>query len=625
MVAASASQALETSIGRCSSRRTKVIEQKQLDADATKEQTAKAVWEAAKAQVASAEAAIELAAAKIEEVKADIADTILKSPCGGRVEYRLVEPGEVIPAGGKVVTLLDITDVYMTFFLPTDQAGKVAIGADARIVLDALPGLPIPAKVSFVSPTAQFTPKEVETRTEREKLMFRVKVKVDPRTAETLRRACQDRPARKGLCADRGDGGMAGNAENTGAARVAAAVAGGLAMSLPRADAAPVSPVANLTGLSHHYGKTVALEAVDLAVPSGCMVGFFGPDGVGKSTLLAIIAGVRQIQKGTVNVLGGDMARVAHRRAVCPRIAYMPQGLGRNLYATLSVFENIDFFGRLFGQSRSERASRIAELLDSTGLAPFAGRPAGKLSGGMKQKLGLCCALIHDPDLLILDEPTTGVDPLSRRQFWQLIDRIRARRSGMSVLVSTAYMDEAERFDWLVGMDAGKLLAVGTADEIKAKAGTSSLEAAFIALLPEEKRRGHHAVTVPPRLARTGDGVAIEAQGLTKKFGDFTAVDHVSFRIERGEIFGFLGSNGCGKTTTMKMMTGLLPATEGKAWLFGHEVDAHDIETRKRVGFMSQAFSLYTELTVRQNLDLHAVQVTTSTPFTLILLIRLFP
>ena len=377
-------------------------------------------------------------------------------------------------------------------------------------------------------------------------------------------------------------------------------------MSLPQKTAAPVAPVANLAGLSHHYGKTVALEGVNLAVPSGCMVGFFGPDGVGKSTLLAVIAGVRKIQTGTVEVLGGKMARAAHRRAVCPRIAYMPQGLGRNLYATLSVYENVDFFGRLFGQSRAERASRIADLLDSTGLAPFADRPAGKLSGGMKQKLGLCCALIHDPDLLILDEPTTGVDPLSRRQFWQLIDRIRTRRSGMSVLVSTAYMDEAEGFDWLVGMDAGKLLAAGTADEIKAKTGTSSLEAAFIALLPEEKRRGHHTITVPPRKAWTGDGAAIEAQGLTKNFGDFTAVDRVSFRIDRGEIFGFLGSNGCGKTTTMKMMTGLLPATEGQVRLFGREVDAHDIETRKRVGFMSQAFSLYTELTVKQNLDLHA-------------------
>ena len=194
-------------------------------------------------------------------------------------------------------------------------------------------------------------------------------------------------------------------------------------MNLRRAAAGsgePVGPVANVVGLSHRYGETVALAGVDLVVPAGCMVGFFGPDGVGKSTLLAIISGVRKIQKGMVEVLGGDMKSAYHRRAVCPRTAYMPQGLGRNLYATLSVFENVDFFGRLYGQSRSDRASRIAELLDSTGLAPFIDRPAGKLSGGMRQKLGLCCALIHDPDLLVLDEPTTGVDPLSRRQFWQL-------------------------------------------------------------------------------------------------------------------------------------------------------------------------------------------------------------
>jgi len=183
------------------------------------------------------------------------------------------------------------------------------------------------------------------------------------------------------------------------------------------------------------------------------MVGLIGPDGVGKSSLLALISGVRKIQQGTVAVLGGDMRNSRDRNVVCPRIAYMPQGLGRNLYMTLSVFENVDFFGRLFGQSRAERQWRIEELLTSTGLAPFADRPAGKLSGGMKQKLGLCCALIHDPDLLILDEPTTGVDPLSRRQFWELIDRIRSRREGMSVLVATAYMDEAEGFDWLVAMD----------------------------------------------------------------------------------------------------------------------------------------------------------------------------
>ncbi len=148
------------------------------------------------------------------------------------------------------------------------------------------------------------------------------------------------------------------------------------------------------------------------------MIGFIGPDGVGKSSLFSLIAGAHAIQQGRVEVLGGDMADQKHRLETCPRIAYMPQGLGKNLYPTLSVFENIDFFGRLFGQTKEERERRIKELVESTGLARFVDRPAGKLSGGMKQKLGLCCALIHDPDLLILDEPTTGVDPLSRRQFW---------------------------------------------------------------------------------------------------------------------------------------------------------------------------------------------------------------
>jgi ribosome-dependent ATPase len=283
----------------------------------------------------------------------------------------------------------------------------------------------------------------------------------------------------------------------------------------------------------------------------------------------------------------------------------MPQGLGRNLYATLSVSENLDFFGRLFGLPGAERRERIGELLSATGLAPFAARQAGKLSGGMKQKLGLCCALIHDPDLLILDEPTTGVDPLSRRQFWELIDRIRARLTRMCVLVATAYFDEAERFERLVAMDAGRILACDTPAALKGRTGARSLEEAFVDLLPEAKRDGHLRLIIPQR--RAGDHeTVIEAQDLTRRFGDFTAVDRVSFRISRGEIFGFLGSNGCGKTTTMKMLTGLLPASSGKAWLLGKPVDAHDLATRKRVGFMSQSFSLYTELTVQQNLQLHA-------------------
>ncbi len=364
-------------------------------------------------------------------------------------------------------------------------------------------------------------------------------------------------------------------------------------------------PVASLSAVSHRYGAVVALEAVDIALPAGCMVGLIGPDGVGKSSLLALVSGARMIQTGKVEVLGGDIGDRHFRAIAQPSIAYMPQGLGKNLYPTLSVFENVDFFGRLFGQGRHEREQRIAELLTSTGLAAFRDRPAAKLSGGMKQKLGLCCALIHDPDLLILDEPTTGVDPLSRRQFWELIDSIRARRPGMSVLVATAYMEEAERFDWLVAMDGGRVIGTGTPAELRAQTGQATLDGAFIQLLPEERRQAHHALVIPPRV---GDGgtFAIEADGLSQRFGDFTAVDRVSFKIEPGEIFGFLGSNGCGKTTTMKMLTGLLPPSEGVARLFGKELDARDLETRKQVGYMSQSFSLYGELTVRANLDLHA-------------------
>jgi ribosome-dependent ATPase len=363
--------------------------------------------------------------------------------------------------------------------------------------------------------------------------------------------------------------------------------------------------VAHLKNVTQRYGRVTALDAVTLALPAGEIVGLIGPDGVGKSSLLAIIAGARQIQSGKADVLGGDIAAAAHHAAVCPRIAYMPQGLGKNLYPDLTIRENIEFFGRLFGQSRPEREDRVTELLAATGLAPFADRAAKKLSGGMKQKLGLCCSLIHDPDLLILDEPTTGVDPLSRRQFWELIERIRARRRGVSVLAATAYMEEAERFDWLVAMNAGKILAADTPAELKSGTRTRTIEDAFIALLPEQQRTGHKALQIPPRLDLDAEPV-IRARELTCRFGDFTAVDHVNFTIERGEIFGFVGSNGCGKTTTMKMLTGLLPASEGEALLFGRPLDARDLSARRRVGYMSQSFSLYTELTVRQNLELHA-------------------
>lgn len=362
----------------------------------------------------------------------------------------------------------------------------------------------------------------------------------------------------------------------------------------------------SIQNLSHRYGKTLALDGVSLDIPKGATVGLIGPDGVGKSTLLSLMAGVKVIQDGRVEVLGGDMADKDVRRDLSHRIAFMPQGLGRNLYPTLSVYENIDFHARLFGLDGQERTRQITRLMEATRLAPFSGRAAGKLSGGMKQKLSLCCALVHSPDLLILDEPTTGVDPLSRRQFWALVDDLRREHAGMTVIVATAYIEEAQRFERLLAMDAGRLLENKPTAAVLADYGTDVLEEAYVKMLPPEKQQGSGGLDITPFVPDPAAPSAMEAHGLTKRFGDFTAVDHVSFTIQKGEIFGFLGSNGCGKSTTMKMLTGLLEATEGAATLLGKPIDAGGLDTKMRVGYMSQAFSLYEELSVRRNLDLHA-------------------
>ncbi|QUN05743.1 ribosome-associated ATPase/putative transporter RbbA [Shewanella yunxiaonensis] len=373
-------------------------------------------------------------------------------------------------------------------------------------------------------------------------------------------------------------------------------------MAPPIAD----STIVKLQDVSLQYLKTDALKQITLTLNAGTMTGLIGPDGVGKSSLLSLISGARVIQHGSIEVLGGDMSDAKHRQRVCPDIAYMPQGLGKNLYESLSVFENIDFFGRLFGLPQETREHRITELLNATSLAAFKDRAANKLSGGMKQKLGLCCALIHDPDLLILDEPTTGIDPLSRRQFWELIARFRQQQPNMAVLVATSYMEEAARFDQLVAMNHGQILASGTPQALLSSTQSHTLEQAFIQLVrPTSTPIGKPVTTIPHHVTADAD-IAIEARGLTKRFGHFTAVDNVSFSIRRGEIFGFLGSNGCGKTTTMKMLTGLLSKSAGEAQLFGHPVDPDDLETRRRVGYVTQSFSLYSELSVKQNLELHA-------------------
>ncbi|KIH80971.1 ribosome-associated ATPase/putative transporter RbbA [Pseudomonas batumici] len=357
------------------------------------------------------------------------------------------------------------------------------------------------------------------------------------------------------------------------------------------------------SGIHHRYGDQQALVDIAFSLPAGTRCGLIGPDGAGKSSLLGLIAGVKQLQQGQLQVLDGAIDERRHRNSLYPRIAFMPQGLGGNLYPDLSIRENIRFFATLFGLAKADCDLRMHNLLRATDLERFSERPAGKLSGGMKQKLGLCCALIHDPDLLILDEPTTGVDPLSRRRFWELVDDVRHQRPRLTLLVATAYMEEAEQFEHCLMLDRGRLIAAGLSQELAASTVSGKLDDAFTHF---QGNNGHdnQPLMIPPRDNSQAD-IAIEAHELTLRFGDFTAVNKVSFAIGRGEIFGFLGSNGCGKTTTMKVLTGLMPASEGSARLLGRPVDAADLATRKRVGFMSQSFSLYGELSTRQNLELH--------------------
>lgn len=386
------------------------------------------------------------------------------------------------------------------------------------------------------------------------------------------------------------------------------------------AEAATDQPLIVLRNVTHRYGETVALSVPELTLPPARTYGVIGPDGVGKSTLLGLLATAKRLQHGTIRFDGCNLHVRHDRQRLQERIAYMPQGLGKNLYPTLSVWENVTHFADLFALTEPYRSQTIERLLTATDLWRFRDRPAGKLSGGMKQKLSLCCALINDPDWLILDEPTIGVDPLSRRRFWNLIAQFQAERPQLRVIVATAYMEEAERFAHLLALYGGRIIGQGSAEVLKQATNTATLEAAFARLMTHahdertlSRTPSTETASVTPREAHEEPPtpaderpIVIAAEGLTQRFGDFTAVDHVSFAIREGEIFGFLGSNGCGKTTTMKMLTGLLPPTEGESRLFGKPLAPNDLATRRLVGYMTQQFSLYQELSVEANLWLHA-------------------
>jgi ABC-2 type transport system ATP-binding protein len=431
------------------------------------------------------------------------------------------------------------------------------------------------------------------------------------------------------------------------------------------------APVVRVQDFVKRYRKRTAVDGVHLDIRRGEIYGLIGPDGAGKSSLMKAVAGVLAFEGGRVEVFGESIDSEAAAEKVKGRLGFMPQGLGLNLYPELSVEENIDFFAELREVPKAMLTARKDRLLVMTRLDKFRARPMKLLSGGMKQKLGLVCTLIHEPELIILDEPTTGVDPVSRRDFWAILTQL-LRERGVTALVSTAYLDEAERFARLALLHGGRVLAEGAPEAIlneapgtlvelaatpqmealarlkarfpnveavggrirvfvpdeqaqaalvqvralldgltieQATASTPSLEDAFIALLQRQRGGDEEQPTVAAGLEDNpppGDGVAIEARGLVRDFDHFRAVDQASFTVRQGEIFGLLGANGAGKTTVIKMLTGILPPTGGAGTVAGADMRRAADAIKERIGYVSQAFSLYQDMTVRENLRLFA-------------------
>jgi len=360
-------------------------------------------------------------------------------------------------------------------------------------------------------------------------------------------------------------------------------------------------------GLHKSFRKTVAVDEINLAIQAGQIFGLVGPDGSGKSTILNIFSGLLHPDKGTCIVFGHDV--LADPEAIRPTLGFMPQGLGLALSSKLTVRQNLDFFADLYHIPHNVAAERADQLLRITDLHAFQDRLAGHLSGGMKQKLALCCTLVHHPRLLILDEPTTGIDPVSRRELWMILNDLVCAE-GMTVVIATSYLDEAERCHHVALVHRGRILLEGTPVDLPARYGCSSLQQLFVEQL--EPMADHHfrpeSLAPAARITRrpvNPDEPVIQVDGLIKRFGHFTAVDQISFEIYPGTMFGFLGPNGAGKTTAIKMLCGILPPTAGDARVAGCHVLHQRKRLKKRIGYMSQAFSLYRDLRVIENLNLY--------------------
>lgn len=351
-----------------------------------------------------------------------------------------------------------------------------------------------------------------------------------------------------------------------------------------------------LSNLTKRFNELTAVDGLNLTIPKGELFGLVGSDGAGKTTTLRMLTGVLDASNGEARVLDCPCHNL---EAVRSKIGYMSQRFG--LYPDLTVLENIRFHADIFGVPRGEWTARAEQLLAMSGLAPFTKRRAGALSGGMKQKLGLCCALIHTPEVLFLDEPTNGVDPVSRRDFWAILSTLL--QEGVTIVVATAYLDEAERCHRVGLLHHGRLLACDTPLALKQLANPSisdpSLEDVFISVLGEGSDT---AVKRRPAPDLRAVAAAVSLEGLGRRFGDFVAVNDISLQVPKGEIFGFLGPNGAGKSTTIRMLCGILEPTSGNGHVAGFDVRKQAELIKENIGYMSQKFSLYEDLTVEENI-----------------------